>query len=65
MSGLQLGAWDNITEANDEGLCNCVALLLGPQTLDPCETENTASDNITDEVENLLDIPTDIITEVL
>jgi hypothetical protein len=44
-----------------------VALLLGPQTLDPCETDNPGSNNpdITDEVESLLDTPDDPTTEVL
>ena len=39
LSGLLMGSLDTITQDNDEGLCNCVALLLGPQTLDPCDRQ--------------------------
>jgi hypothetical protein len=60
LSGLLIGSWEPITQDNDEGLYNCVALILGPQPMDdePCE-DTTAQDEI------LLDTPSDTTMEVL
>ena len=72
LSGLLLGSWEPITQDNDSGTCNCLAMLLGPQPMDdePCEDTTTEDEILLDSpsdptMEVPLDTPPEVVSEVL